>query len=422
MQNAEANLIKECDKNKHIREVLENSDTTVKLALIRNVRDIVEILIYSLLNDEISEKIGAKYKHDKKEKSLYRWGTNPGSVRIGQERVKISVPRLRDEQSKSEVVLESYQKLKETEPDEEQLLKGVMHGISMNDYHDVVRQFEDSYGLSRSTVSNMFIEQSARRVEEFFNRDLSIYKFIGLFIDGKYLAKEQIVIALGITEEGNKIPLGFVQTTTENSISIKSMLSNLIERGFNYEEGILCVIDGSKGIHKAVEETFGDHAVIKRCAWHKRENMLSYLPEGRKDEFKKKYDKAYAMSDFAEAQNAFIDLSNEPDKVNISASRSILEGLDELLTLHRLNLIEGFGKSFSTTNIIENLNSQLVKYIGKVKYWKNSGQRYRWVASALIEVEPRFKKVTNYINLHVLKEKVKVEVDKILNGKNLLTS
>ena len=422
MKNLKTNIIKEYDKNKHIREVLENGSYVVKLALIRNVREIVELLIKSVFEDEITEKIGERYKHGKKERKIYRWGRNPGSVRIGEEKVKIEIPRLRDEQTKSEVVLDSYNKLKEAEPDTEKLLKGVMHGISMNDYHDVVRQFEDSYGLSRSKVSQMFIEQSSKRVEEFLNRDLSIYNFVALFIDGKYLAKEQIVIVLGITEEGDKIALGFIQAATENSRSIKEMLSGLIERGFKYDDGILCITDGSKGIHKAVKDTFGDYGVIKRCSWHKRENMLSYLPESCKEGFKKKYNKAYSNTDYIEARNAFIDLSEELSRVNISASRSILEGLDELLTLHRLNLIEDFGRSFSTTNVIESLNSQLVKYIGKVKYWKTSDQRYRWIASSLIEIEPRLRKINNYRRLNILKEKVKAEVESKIKNKNLVTS
>lgn len=418
MQIVEANISKENEKNKHIKDFYERSNIDMKIALIRNVSEIVELLIISVFEDEINERVGRRYKHSKKERSIYRWGTNPGSARIGEEKLSFRVPRLRDSQTKSEVVLESYNKLKETEPDSERLLKGVIHGISMNDYHDIVRQFEDSYGLSRSQVSELFKEQSAKRVSEFLNRDLSMYNFTSLFIDGKYLAKEQIVIVLGITEDGRKIPLGFIQTTTENSRSIKELFLDLIKRGFKYDEGILCVIDGSTGLRKAIEETFGDYAVVKRCSWHKRENMLSYLPENRKEEFKKKYDRAYAKTDYIEAQNAFIDLSDELSRVNISASRSIREGMSELLTLHRLNLIEDFGRSFSTTNVIESLNSHIEKFISKVKNWKTSDQRYRWIASALVEIELRLNKVNNYSKLDKLKEIISAEVNsRIMNKK-----
>lgn len=421
MKDFGTKISNENEKYKHIKEMLDEGDISLKVSLIRNVRSIVELLIKSVFDDEIETKSGKRYEHHKQSGSLYRWGSNPGSVRIGEEKVSIKIPRLRDEASKREVQLESYQMLKEARPDDEKLVKGVIHGLSMNDYHEVVREFGDSYGLSRSSVSQRFKEQSAKRVREFYQRDLSAYDFVALFMDGKYLAKEQIVIVLGITEDGEKLPLGFIQTHTENSLSIKELLTSLVRRGLKYEDGLLCVIDGSRGLKKALEETFGKYCVIKRCSWHKRENILSYLPEFRKEEFKRKYDKAYAKTDFQEAQNAFIDLSNDLNKVNVSASRSVLEGLDELLTLHRLNLIEDFGKSFSTTNIIENINSQLTKYIGKVKNWINSDQRERWIASALIEIEPRLKKVNNYRNLSILKERINAEVNRNLKN-NLLTS
>ena len=396
--------------NKHISEILSSDNKMMKLALIRNYQELILIMINSVLADEVTERTGKRYKHDKKQKQLYRWGSNPGSVVIGQEKVPINVPRIRDSETGTEVPLESYNYLKEKEIEEEQLLKAVLHGVSMNDYHSVVRHFEDSYGLSRSKVSERFIEESAKRVESFFNRDLSGHNFIGMFIDGKYLAKEQIVIVLGVTDQGDKIPLGFIQTTMENSIAIKELFSNLIERGFKYEEGIICIIDGSKGIKKAIVDTFGHHAIIKRCAWHKRENMLSYLSEKDKEEFKKRFNKAYSISDYNEAMNAFEDLKEDLGRINKSAVNSINDGLEELLTLHRLKLIDDFGKSFSTTNAIESVNSQLMKYIGKVKRWTNSDQRFRWVASALIEIEPRLRKVSNYRNIDKFVEAIRNDV------------
>jgi putative transposase len=406
--------------NKHISEILSSNNTMMKLALIRNYQELILIMINSVLADEVTELTGKRYKHDKKKKQMYRWGTNPGSVVIGQEKVPIRVPRIRDEETKSEKTLDSYSYLKDQEIDEEQLLKAVLHGVSMNDYHSVVRHFEDSYGLSRSKVSERFIEESTKRVESFFNRDLSEHNFIAIFVDGKYLAKEQIVIVLGVTEQGDKIPLGFIQTTMENSASIKGLFSNIIERGFKYEEGIICIIDGSKGIKKAIVDTFGHHALIKRCAWHKRENMLSYLSDKDKEEFKKRYNKAYSISDYDEAKNAFEDLKDDLRKINISAVNSINDGLEELLTLHRLELIDDFGKSFSTTNAIESLNSQLMKYIGKVKRWTNSDQRFRWVASALIEIEPRLRKVSNYRNIEtfikIIRDDIKIKIQKSKEG------
>jgi transposase-like protein len=249
-------------------------------------------------------------------------------------------------------------------------------------------------------------------VKEFYERDLSVNTFIALFIDGKYLAKEQMVIVLGVTDQGDKIPLSFIQTNTENSRSVKQLLTDLTSRGFKYEDGLLCVVDGAKGLRKAIEEVFGKNAIVQRCQWHKRENVLSYLKESDKEVYKKKLNKAYATEDYMEARIQLEDIIEELRHINVYASNSLKEGLEESLTIHRLGLKADFGKSFSTTNIIENLNSQLVKYIKRVKYWKTSDQRQRWVASALLEIEHKMRRVDNFRMLHEMKNAIKKEIEK----------
>ena len=269
----------------------------------------------------------------------------------------------------------------------------------------------DSFGLSHSSVSKEFIDQSSEKLKQFENRDIGDHDFVALFIDGKYLAKEQIIIVLGITIKGEKIPIGFVQAATENSQVIKELLSSLIDRGLNYTEGLLCVIDGSKGIYKAIKDTFGSYAVIQRCQWHKRENVISYLKESKQDHYKKRINKAYREEDYVEAKKCLKKIIEDLKTENLTASRSLEEGLEETLTLHRLKLKEHFERSFSTTNCIENLNSQIEKYLRKVKYWQTSTQRYRWVACALLEIEQRMKKVHNYKHLNEMREKLQNEIE-----------
>ena len=215
-----------------------------------------------------------------------------------------------------------------------------------------------------------------------------------------------------MTIKGDKIPIGFVQAATENSTVIKELLGSLIERGLNYTDGLLCIIDGSKGIRKAIKEIFGAYAVIQRCQWHKRENVISYLNETKQDHYKRRINKAYRIEDYIEAKKYLIEIIKDLKVENLSASRSLEEGLEETLTLDRLELTEYFGRSFSTTNCIENLNSQITKYLRKVKYWQTSTQRYRWVACALLEIEQRMKKVHNYKHLKDMREKLQKEVEK----------
>lgn len=397
---------------KKISWLLEQ-DLNVKLEAMQHHLEISRMLINDILEDEVIQYAGQKYQRDKPHNGQYsRWGFNPGSVKMGSERLRVSVPRVYDNEKKNNKSLETYEKLRELQSVDERVLKAVILGLSTRNYEPVIKNLMDSFGISHSSVSNDFIEQSSSRLEIFENRNLSEYDFVALFMDGKYLAKEQVLIVLGVTIQGEKVPIGFIQTATENSKSISELLSSLIERGLKYEDGLLCVIDGSKGIHKAVRKVFGASAVIQRCQWHKRENVLSYLPEHKAADYRKQMNKAYNMEDYQEAKQKLLEIIRDLKVDNMSAARSLEEGLEETLTLHRLGLTEDFKRSFSTTNAIENLNSQIGKYLRNVKKWTNSEQRYRWVASALFEIEKRMRRVDNYKKLHKMRDVLRQEVSK----------
>lgn len=400
--------------SKKISWLLEQ-DLEVKLIAMQHHLHIVRMLINDILEDEVKQYSGIRYSHTKPHEGRYsRWGSNPGSVKIGGQRLRIRIPRLFDKLKQRNKTLQSYEKLRELQGVDDRIFKAILLGLSTRNYDQVVGNLMDSFGFSASSVSREFIEKSKQRLYEFENRDLSSYEFVALFIDGKSLAKEQIIIALGVTLTGEKIPLGFIQSSTENARSIKEMLSTIISRGFVYDQGLLCVIDGAKGIYKAVKETFEKHVVIQRCQWHKRENVLSYLPENKQEHYKRRINKAYNQETYEEAKSSLKTIIQDLKTDNLSAARSLEEGLEETLTLHRLGLTEYFQKSFSTTNVIENLNSQIEKYLRNVKYWKTSEQRYRWVGSALLEIERRMRRVKNYKKLHLMKHKLKEEVQKQL--------
>jgi transposase-like protein len=232
-----------------------------------------------------------------------------------------------------------------------------------------------------------------------------------LIIDGKYLSKDNIVIAMGVTIKGVKVPLGFIQATTENSESVKGLLKNLINRNLEFAEGLLTITDGSKGLKKAVEEIFGRLTINQRCQWHKRENVISYLREEEKNIFRGKLQRAYDDPDYQTAKVKLFEIRDELKKINRSAANSLEEGLEETLTMHRLGLVEELGRPFRTTNLIENLNSQLVKYIRKVKRWTNSEMKSRWVAVALLEIENKMRRVNNYEKLPLLRSAIKTELN-----------
>jgi transposase-like protein len=395
---------------KKISWLLEQ-DLDVKIEALQHHLDISRMLVNDILEDEVRNYTGDWYSHEKPHEGRYsRWGSNPGSIKLGDRRIRLSVPRIYDKESGNNKPLDTYNKLREIESIDDRILKAVLLGLSTRDYEQVIGNLLDGFGLSSSSVSKEFIDQSSERLEAFENRDLSEYDFVSLFIDGKYLAKEQIIIVLGVTIKGDKIPIGFVQSNSEHSNVIKELLSSLIERGLRYEEGLLCVIDGSKGINKAIKEVFGNYVLIHRCHWHKRENVLKYLNENKQDHYRRRINKAYGTDDYAEARKLIKEIISELKVENLSASRSMEEGLEETLTLHRLGLIVDFGRSFATTNCIENLNSQIEKYLRKVKHWKTSSQKYRWVASALLDIETRMRKVNNYSKLSEMRSKIKQEL------------
>jgi transposase-like protein len=389
----------------------KNQSLETQLSLFSNFLEIAKILANQMLEEEVKEKAGERYNREKPSSGRYsRWGSNPGSIRVGEEKVKIKVPRIHDNQSLVTESPGSYQKLRSIELPSEALMKKIILGLSEHDYQEVVKMGVESFGLSQSTVSKAFIEESTKALEEFEKRDLGLYDFIALILDGKYLSKENIVIALGITISGEKIPLGFIQTTTENSTAVKGLLKDLLRRNFKYTEGILALVDGSKGLRKAIDETFGKYALVQRCQWHKRENVLSYLSQEHQEQYRGKLQRAYSEPDYKTASSKLKEIITELMKINRSAARSLEEGLEETLTIHRLGLVEQLGRSFTTTNLIENLNSQLKKYLGRVKRWMNSEMRSRWMAVALLQIEKRMRKVNNYEKLHLLRTSLKTEL------------
>jgi len=291
------------------------------------------------------------------------------------------------------VPLPNYEALRELPESDERLREAVLLGLSTHDYERVSRMMLDGFGLSQSSVSRQFVEASAEVWKEFEERSLKETSFIALIIDGKYLAKQQMVICLGVTEDGRKQPLGFIQTTTENADAIAGLLRDLIDRGLHFSKGLLFVIDGSKGLRKAIVDVFGEYAVIQRCQYHKRQNVLSYLTEEQQQHFKGRIDRAHKHPDYETAKSALRALHTELLKVNRSAARSLIEGLEETLTLQRLGVYEELRWSLRTTNTIASLNGHLRKYLGRIRYWRTSDQRARWLACALTEMEENMKRI-----------------------------
>lgn len=329
----------------------------------------------------------------------------------------VQIPRIRESSSGKCIPLPGLENLRNLAQPSEEVLKKVLHGISTRDYEKVTAHLAESFGLSSSQVSREFKEQSQEAFKHFCERTYEDHNFVALLIDGKYLASEQMVVALGVTDKGIKIPVGFIQTSSENSRAIGQLLKQIIEKKFSFKDGLLVVIDGSKGIYKAVQDVFGKKAVVQRCQWHKRENVLSYLSDRDKSNYKTKIQNAYREPDYNKAKSTLMNIHQDLLKINQNAANSLLEGMEETLTLHKLKVAQIFTRSLGTTNCIENINSQMAKYLRNVKHWSSSNQRQRWVAAALLELENNLNKIHNFKHLNKLQEAIKNHLSKKPLGK-----
>jgi transposase-like protein len=313
------------------------------------------------------------------------------------------VPRVRDRRRNQEVPLPTYERLQEPRTLDAGLLHKVLGGLSTREYERCAEAVPEAFGLSSSTVSRRFKRASARKLQELMERRLDRYDVVALLLDGKTFAEDEMVAAVGVTITGEKVLLGFVQTATENRKVCAVLLRELVDRGLRTDLGLLVVTDGAKGLHAAVREVLGTAALLQRCQWHKRENVLAYLPERHRPTLRRKLQAAYEQPTYEAAKRALGKVRAELVLLNASAVTSLDEGLEETLTLHRLDVFRELGMSLKTTNALESIHARVESRIAKVDHWRNSEQKQRWLATALLDLEPRLRRIKNFRALPLLR-------------------
>lgn len=387
---------------------LEELDT--KIALIQALIPLGLQAVAETLTEEVRMLTGAWYQRNGGRPGVVRWSRQRGSVYLLDQKLPITYQRVRDRRQQREIPLRTYQQLQEPRAADAGLFRKLLHGLSCRQYAPCAEAVPEAFGLSPSTVSRRFIRSSAKQLQALCERRLDPYDVVVLLLDGKTFAEDEIVIALGITVTGEKVLLGFVQTATENEPVCAAFLRELLDRGLQIEDGLLCVIDGAKGLRKALQTVFGPQAVVQRCQWHKRENIVRYLPTGQQAAWRRKLQAAYEQPTYVLAKAALLRRRAELRLLNASAVTSLDEGFEETLTLHRLGLFGALGISLKTTNCIESLLSQVGAYTDKVDRWRTSEQKHRWVASALLSIEPRLHRIKGYRHLPLLREALKREI------------
>ena len=380
-----------------------------KVALIQELIPLGLMHVEEVLREEVAKLAGERYERGGLP-GYDRWGRQRGSVYIKDQRVPIMVQRVRDTVNNREVELSAYERLQRPSDDDEGVLKKVLHGLSCRNYRDCAEAIPEALSLSSSTVSRRYIRASSRKLQELMERKLDRYDFVAIILDGKRFGNDEMIIAIGVTKGGKKVLLGIIQSATENGNVCKAFLLELIERGLRYEDGLLCVIDGAKGLRKAINEVFGRYGIVQRCQWHKRENVVSYLPKGMQATFRQKLQSAYCKGTYEEVKAALQAIRAELSVINESAVKSLDEGLEETLTVHRLGLHEALKRSFTTTNMIESVMAQIGQKTDKVDHWRNSNQKQRWIEASLLFLEQRLNKVNGYRYLSHLRDALRKEI------------
>ena len=408
--------VKKCKKSRRLGEVevVEREEYTElevdsKVEMIRALVPLGLMHVHELLDDEVKALAGERYARKEELERGRRHGTNPGTVGLAGQRVPIRVPRVRSMEG-GEIPLRSYEALSHGGETNELLLRRVLYGISCRNYEAAAEAIPGAIGLSSSSVSRGFVQASVGKLREMQERDLSSEDVVVMFLDGKTFADATMVVALGITLSGEKRFLGFVETDTENERVLTPFLRSLLERGLDISQGLLVVVDGSKGLRAAVNKAYRKRAVVHRCQWHKRENVVSYLSRSEQVLWRRRLQRAYNRPEYKEAFAAIQQLHSELEERNQSAAASLEEGLEETLTLHRLGVYGVLGRSLKTTNCLESVNALVEERCAKVDHWKNSSQRQRWLATALADIEPRLRKVMGYRHLPKLREALKREL------------
>ena len=320
-----------------------------------------------MMQEEVRELVGERSQRQA-ERTASRWGSERGYCVVMGQKVPIQRPRVRTTDDK-EVRLGSYEMFHRGEPLTETVWEKLMLGLSTRKYDQAIRQFTEAYGLEKSAISEHFIEASRKKLKAMMERRLDKTRLCALLIDATPFAGQQMVAALGIDEYGRKMILGIRQGATENATVVGELLTELVERGFDFTEPRLYILDGAKALSSAVKKHAGESAAIQRCQVHKRRNVLDHLTEEQKPEVAKKLNAAYALEDYAAAKQALNAVHRELMDLNPSAARSLGEGMEETLTVHRLHLPMQLRKTMASTNVIESAFSIVEQVCKNVKRW-----------------------------------------------------
>lgn len=338
-----------------------------------------------------------------------RWGSQAGTVVMAGRKVPIQKPRARLVDG-GEATLETYQRLQSPNALPQSVMRHMMRGVSCRDYEGCLEPVAKSIGVKRASVSRGFVKESAKAMQKLAERRYEGQEFVAVFIDGVPYGGEMLVVALGVKAgkgAGEKVILGLRQGATENAQVCTDLLTDLRDRGLSFEEPMLFVLDGSKALAAAVKRLCGTQVQIQRCQVHKTRNVLGYLPEKYHDDIRGRMADAYACKDWRDGQRKLHTLAAWLMRINKDAAGSLREGLDETLTVVRLELPAMLAKTLVTTNPIESAFSSAARVTSRVKRWRGGDMRQRWATVGLMRAESSFNRLKGFREIPILQAALK---------------
>jgi len=369
-------------------QIISQGKQGIDAFLLEVGRMMAETIMY-IEREEIS---GPEYRPLSSE--IKKWASQGGSIYLGDQKIAVEHPRLRG--AKGEMVLESYQKMKEPGRFSEELLSKLLRGISAQKYQETVIEAAEAFGVSASSVSRHIVAITTKKLKEFKERDVSDFKAFALFIDTVHRAGCAFMIALGIDREGQKQVVGFWEGASENSEVCGELLADLERRGLEVSKKTLFVTDGGKGIIKILKERFGKKLIHQRCTIHKDRNIQKHLPKRYRKEAHRQFRTALEQTGYNDARQMLVGFERWLRGINESAADSLLEALEEILTLHRLKVPALLRKTLHSTNPIESMFSTVRDCEGNIKRYRGSRMSQRWLAAVCLHCEKGFKRVKGY--------------------------
>ena len=347
---------------------------------------------------------GAKGRHQAP-RTHHHWGTAPTELTFGGRRVQVRRPRVR-RTTGGEAILPSVAAFRDRDLLTARMMQQLLAGVSMREYEGSLEARplgRRARSSSKSAVSRAVVRRTRQRLQEQLTRRLEGLEVVALFMDGLVVAQQTVIVVLGITRDGHKEPLGLRLGSTENAVVCTELLQDLLTRGLALDGRVLCVIDGGKGLRKALGDVLGDAAIVQRCQLHKGRNLDALVPKARQAYVRAMLRRAYRASSAAAARRQLTALATWLARNGqADAAASLREGLEETLTVLKLGLPPGLRRFFATTNCIENLIGTLRHVTRNIKRWRDGDMRRRWLGLGLLRAAERFRRIKRHGELGAL--------------------